>query len=206
MKTFEEMSKIDVSKHIEKKGKFSYLSWPYAVTEFRKNCPNGTWDVTKGPVIATDQGLFVEVTVTPDIALPDLCFTQLHPILDGANKPINAPNSFQVNTSIQRCLVKAIAIATGIGLYIYAGEDLPEQDIILITPEQVDQISEMIVGSKTDLDKFKKAYKITDLKELSNVQYEDALAKLAAKIVKCDKLCTSTPIKDFDFITSTPDK
>lgn len=130
MKTFEEMSKIDVSDRVEKKGKFSYLSWPYAVSEFRKNCPGGVWNVARNngsPVITTDHGHFVEVVVTPDIAVPELSFSQIHPILDSNNRPIQSPNAFQVNTSIQRCLVKAIALATGLGLYVYAGEDLPEQ-------------------------------------------------------------------------------
>lgn len=131
MKTFEELSKIDVSPKMEKKGKFTYLSWPYAVSEFRKNCPNGIWATVKhngSPILTTEQGHFVEVEVTPDTATPEIKFSQIHPILDQSNKPISAPNAFHVNTSIQRCLVKAIAIATGIGLFIYAGEDLPEQE------------------------------------------------------------------------------
>ena len=130
-KTFEEMAKIDVSSKVEKKGKFSYLSWPFAVSEFRKNCPLGTWATIKhngSPVLTTEQGHFVEVEVTPDTTMPDIKFAQIHPILDGANKPVAQPTAFQVNTSIQRCLVKAIAIATGIGLFIYAGEDLPEAE------------------------------------------------------------------------------
>lgn len=128
MATFEELSRIDVTKHIEKKGKFSYLSWPYAVAEFRKNCPKGTWAIIKhngSPVLKTEEGHFVEVEVTPDMSAPEVKFSQVHPVLDNNNNPIKTPNSFQVNTSIQRCLVKAIAIATGIGLFIYAGEDLP---------------------------------------------------------------------------------
>lgn len=130
-KTFEEMAKIDVSSKVEKKGKFSYLSWPYAVSEFRKNCPLGTWATIKhngSPVLTTEQGHFVEVEVTPDTTTPEIKFAQIHPILDSSNRPVAMPTAFQVNTSIQRCLVKAIAIATGIGLFIYAGEDLPEQD------------------------------------------------------------------------------
>ena len=131
MKTFDEMSKIDVTAKMEKKGKFTYLSWPFAVSEFRKNCPIGIWSTVKhngSPVLTTEQGHFVEVEVIPDTSLPDIRFSQLHPILDNNNKSVAAPTAFQVNTSIQRCLVKAIAIATGIGLHIYAGEDLPEQD------------------------------------------------------------------------------
>ena len=51
--------------------------------------------------------------------------SQIHPVLDARNKPIEMPSAFDINTSIQRCLVKAIALH-GLGLYIYAGEDLPE--------------------------------------------------------------------------------
>jgi hypothetical protein len=49
------------------------------------------------------------------------------PIMDHRNKPIQQPDAFQVNTSLMRCMTKALALH-GIGLYIYAGEDLPEQD------------------------------------------------------------------------------
>jgi hypothetical protein len=51
--------------------------------------------------------------------------SQIHPVLDSRNRPITAPSAFDINTSIQRCLVKAIALH-GLGLYIYAGEDLPQ--------------------------------------------------------------------------------
>jgi hypothetical protein len=46
-------------------------------------------------------------------------------VLDGKNRPIFEPSAFDINTSIQRCLVKAIALH-GLGLYVYAGEDLPD--------------------------------------------------------------------------------
>jgi len=137
MKTFEEMARIDVTAKMEKKGKFTFLSWPFAVSEFRKNCPQGIWATVKhngSPVLATEHGYFVEVEVTPDTGFPTIKFSQIHPILDSNNKPVAAPNAFQVNTSIQRCLVKAIAIATGIGLHIYAGEDLPEDAATPETP------------------------------------------------------------------------
>jgi len=131
-KTFADWYKTDVTKHIEKKGKFSYLSWVYAVKEYRKAFPHGTWDIIKDangqPYFSSEAGCFVEVRVTPDVGATLINFTQIHPVLDHRNQSITKPNAFQVNTSIQRCLVKAIAIATGIGLHIYAGEDLPEDD------------------------------------------------------------------------------
>ena len=128
---FAELEKTDVTKHIEKKGRFSYLSWPFAVSSFRKACPSGRWEINKFdglPYMKTDQGAFVSVTVWPDIGAESLYYEQVHPVLNHQNKPIPDPNPFDINTSIQRCLVKAIAIATGIGLHIYAGEDLPSDE------------------------------------------------------------------------------
>ena len=123
---FVELSKIDVSRHIEKKGQFSYLSWPFAVSQLRQFDPVATWDVKRFnnlPYMATELGYFVELAVT----VKGVTLSQIHPVLDNKNRPIMAPSSFDINTSIQRCLVKAIALH-GLGLSIYAGEDLPMMD------------------------------------------------------------------------------
>lgn len=121
---FEELRKIDCSAHVEKKGGFSYLSWPYAIGELLTRHPEATWRVVEtaegSPAWCTQNGWFVKVAVTVN----GIERTQIHPILDGRNQPIKEPNAFHVNTSIQRALVKAIALH-GLGLYIYAGEDLP---------------------------------------------------------------------------------
>jgi len=117
------LSLIDVSNYIEKKGQFSYLSWPYAVSQLRQFDPAATWEVKRWdglPYLICDLGVFVEVAVT----VQGITLSQIHPVLDAKNKPISIPTSFDINTSIQRCLVKAIALH-GLGLSIYAGEDLP---------------------------------------------------------------------------------
>lgn len=125
MNYFEELSKIDVNKHVEKKGGFSYLSWAYAVAELRKRHPAATWEVVRFnglPFLSVEGcGCFVEVAVT----IEGVRLSQIHPVLDNRNRPIPIPNSFDINTSLQRALVKAIALH-GLGLYIYAGEDLPD--------------------------------------------------------------------------------
>jgi hypothetical protein len=121
---FHELNKLDVTKYIEKKGKFSYLSWAYAVRELKKQHPTSTWTVHDWdgiPFLKTECGYFVKVTVTVD----GVDATQVHPVLDNRNQPLSSPNAFQINTSIQRCLAKAIALH-GLGIHIYAGEDLPE--------------------------------------------------------------------------------
>lgn len=126
---FTELSKVDCSRNIEKKGGFSYLSWPFAVQQLLNRHPDATWETKRFdgmPFMRTSCGYFVEVGVTVNGV--ERC--QILPVLDNKNRPINEPNAFQINTSIQRCLVKAIALH-GLGLHIYAGEDLPivERDI-----------------------------------------------------------------------------
>lgn len=121
---FSQMYKIDVSEYMEKKDKFNYLSWPYAVKTLCEFDENATWEVVRYdglPYMATPLGYFVEVAVT----FHGTTRSQIHPVLDNRNKPIEKPTSFDINRSIQRALVKAIALH-GLGLYIFAGEDLPE--------------------------------------------------------------------------------
>jgi hypothetical protein len=117
------LNAINVNEHIEKKGPFSYLSWPYAVAKLRDFDPSATWETKRfdgKPYLQTDLGYFVEVAVT----VQGVTLSQIHPVLDADNFPIQAPTPFDINTSIQRCLVKAIALH-GLGLSLYSGEDLP---------------------------------------------------------------------------------
>jgi Protein of unknown function (DUF1071) len=130
---FTALSQINVNDHVEKKGQFSYLSWPFAVTQLRQADPTASWEVRRFdglPYQKTDTGYFVEVAV----AVQGITLSQIHPVLDGKNRPILEPTCFEINTSIQRCLVKAIALH-GLGLYIYAGEDLPESDKPAVEPD-----------------------------------------------------------------------
>jgi hypothetical protein len=130
---FQTLLALDVGKFVEKKGKFSYLSWSYAVAELRKHAPDATWAVLKfplpehahvlAPYCITPAGCFVEVAVT----VAGITLAQTHPIIDERNTTIKAPNAGDVNKSIMRCLVKAIALH-GLGLNVYAGEDLPLGD------------------------------------------------------------------------------
>ena len=122
--TFRTLFQIDVAKFVEMKGQFSYLSWPFAVAQLRLADPTACWEVRRFdglPYLSTELGFFVEVAVT----VQGVTLSQIHPVLDGRNRPILAPTAFDINTSLQRCLVKAIALH-GLGLYIYAGEDLPQ--------------------------------------------------------------------------------
>src|SRR5216684_2555851 len=120
---FARLNQVNVSDHIERKGEFAYLSWPYAVAELRQADPTAVWEVRRFeglPYLKTETGYFVEVAVT----VQGVTLSQIHPVLDGKNRPILEPTSFDINTALARGLVKAIALH-GLGLCLYAGDDLP---------------------------------------------------------------------------------
>lgn len=110
---------IDVSKKIEKKNGLSYLSWAFAVDQLLQADPGANWEYPT-PTVYPDQTVMVYCGVT---AFGKRMQAHL-PVMDHRNKAIAGPNAFEMNTSFQRCLVKAIALH-GIGLSIYAGEDTP---------------------------------------------------------------------------------
>lgn len=116
---FVKLAQINVSDHIEKKNGLSYLSWPFAVAELMKADPAANW-LFHDP-IRFGETMMVSCTVTA-FGKP---VTMHLPVMDHRNQAIKNPDAFAVNKNMMRCLVKAIA-CHGLGLYIYAGEDLPE--------------------------------------------------------------------------------
>jgi hypothetical protein len=120
MKTYQEIRTINVNEHTEKKGKFTYLSWAWAVDQLLQLDSTATWEY-KDPVYFNET-LMVFCSVT---AFGKTMTAQL-PVMN-MNKAIPNPDAFQVNTAMQRCLAKAIALH-GLGLYIYAGEDIPDEE------------------------------------------------------------------------------
>ena len=115
-----ELRKINVNEHTEKKGKFTYLSWAWAVDQLLQADPMATWDYQAPMQFGDTLMVFCSVS-----AFGKTMTAQL-PVLNAQNKAIANPDSFAVNTAMQRCLAKAIALH-GIGLYIYAGEDIPDE-------------------------------------------------------------------------------
>lgn len=126
---WETLSEIDVSEHTEKKGELTYLSWAWAWGIVKKHYPTATYDKhlydgTNGKrAYMLDEGGYGFVAVTVTIEGSEQ--TEVMPVLNHANKAVQNPDSFQVNTALQRCLAKCCAMH-GLGHYIYAGEDLPE--------------------------------------------------------------------------------
>jgi hypothetical protein len=90
------------------------------------------------PLMPVGGSFMVWVTVT----IFDKPITCMLPVLDFRNKPIATPNAFEVNTSIMRCLVKAIAMQ-GLGLYIYAGEDTPEEEKKVVEVQVQEIVAEL---------------------------------------------------------------
>ena len=132
------LSAIDCSKHVEKKNGFTYLSWAWAWSILKQHYPTAQYTKHLFQVngnqlpymLDTDGNAYVTVTVkildgdNPNGVSAIESATEIMPVLNHANRPIKNPNSFEVNASLQRCMVKAIA-ALGLGCYIYAGEDMP---------------------------------------------------------------------------------
>jgi hypothetical protein len=125
----------NVNEHVEKKNGLSYLSWAWAWAEALKADADATFKVEMfdGKCFMDINGTaMVFVTVTM-FKKPMTC--QL-PVMDYRNKAIPNPDAFAINTAIMRCMTKALALH-GLSLYIYAGEDLPEEGrSVVITPTQ----------------------------------------------------------------------
>lgn len=135
---FERLSAINVNDRIEKKKDLSYLSWAWAWSETKKACPDATYKI--GETEYDPQlGFMCHTTVTIEGETLEMWL----PVMDGANKSmrkesytyqtrfgdksVEAATTFDINKTIMRCLVKNLAMF-GLGIYIYAGEDLPEQE------------------------------------------------------------------------------
>jgi len=156
LSVFETLNKINVNEFKEKKGNYDYLSWSDAVQYVLSVYPDATWEtheyhqpVSNDPMIyatqpymRTNSGCFVKVSVT----IEGITRTEVHAVMDNYNKAIKEPTATQINNSIKRCLVKCFALF-GLGLYIYRGEDLPEDDKPQeISKEQYDYLMTLLEG------------------------------------------------------------
>ena len=133
---FERLSAINVNDRIEKKDGLSYLSWAWAWSEVKKACPDASYKIGETEYDEV-LGFMCHTTVTIEGETLEMWL----PVMDGKNKSmkkypysyntkygektVDAATSFDVNKTIMRCLVKNLAMF-GLGIYIYAGEDLPE--------------------------------------------------------------------------------
>ena len=156
--TFDLLSAINVNDKVEKKSNLTYLSWAWAWAEVKKACPDATYQIKGDPT--TQKPYFYDENlgymVMTEVTIEEETLEMWLPVMDGANKAmmkdqytykgnawisgkkvevektVEAATMFDINKTLMRCLTKNLAMF-GMGLYIYAGEDLPETDA---TPTQ----------------------------------------------------------------------
>jgi hypothetical protein len=206
-----EMLNLNASEYTETKNKLTYLSWANALKEALKIDSSFTYSITKNeegiPVFGNSKlGYMVYTTVTFKGNTKE-CWL---PVMDGANKPmkdepyeyttkyngtknVDSINMFDVNKTVMRCLTKNLAMF-GLGLYIYAGEDLPEQIEEPMTSNQLKRINILIgelgvdTSVKEEKEKIYKWLKVKSLKTLGADTADSIIEKLkTAKKQKEDK-------------------
>ena len=151
MNHYKELASIDVSKYVEKKGKLDYLSWAVAVDFLMKADPTATWEFHQPQSFADT--LMVSCTVTA-FGKP----ISMHlPVMDHMNKAVKNPDAFIVNKNMMRCLVKAIA-CHGLGISVYAGEDLPNDEPAVKIPESTIVDHELSIKEAENIDELKKIF------------------------------------------------
>lgn len=204
---YTELASINVNDYVEKKNGLSYLSWAWAVDQLLRRDPAAHWQYESTldgqPFVLIGDTAMVFCTVT---AFGVTRTAQL-PVMDHRNKPIPNPDAFQVNTAMQRCLAKAIALH-GIGLYIYAGEDLPlgeddepapsthsasavqqkpvakAQEVsapLLVGETEIQTITNLAQKVGVELSVICKAYKIESIEKLPLNKTAEVVAKLQDK-------------------------
>lgn len=189
---FNKLNSINVNDKTEKKGNLTYLSWAYAWGEVKKLFPEANYTIYENTL---PNGYVVNyftdgrtAWVKTGVTIEGVEHIEELPVMDFKNKslPVDLLTSFDVNKTIQRSLTKAVA-RHGLGLYIYAGEDLPEEGT-----ESVEKISTEMEQGLRDLIKMKqvpsskvqdilKEYgykKLTDIKIEEVVKIRNDLAKL----------------------------
>jgi hypothetical protein len=170
------LSAIDCSKHVEKKGNLSYLSWAWAWQTLMEHYPDATYEYSDPMTLC---GETVEVSVA--VTVEGITHTMWLPVMDNRNKSIVGPTSRDISDARMRCLVKCIAMF-GLGIYLYAGEDLPSAvKDAPVTGNQAAQLKAMLEVTESDVQKFCQVFKCTSVDDMPAVQFERALAMLNKK-------------------------
>jgi len=192
---FDKLYAINVNDKTEKKNGLTYLSWTYAISEFTKACPDMTY---KRYPYTYDQNLGYMVSTS--VTVGDDTKEMWLPVMDGANKAMKdhpykyitrqgektceAATMMDINKAYMRCLVKNIAMF-GLGLYIYAGEDLPEEIEEKATQEDVEKIVSLYDAMMVA--KILQYYKVESLIELSKTQVQEVLEQASKRDEKPNK-------------------
>ena len=189
IKSFDVLSQVDISKLIEKNQGSKYLSWSHAISHVLKKFPDMTYTILKNenglPYFIDDSGAMVYTTVTIEGITREMWL----PVLDCAFKTMKkqsykyrtkkgekyceAIDSFAVNKTVMRCLTKNLAMF-GMGINLYAGEDLPLDLEDYITTEQENLIKKLYKENELTPEKFSKLLTSFGVKHLQELRFEKA--------------------------------
>lgn len=184
---FTALNSVDVSTKTETKNGLTYLSWAYAWGELKKRRADATYTIyenAQGWNYHTDgKTCWVKTGVT----VCGIEHVEYLPVMDYRNKSISAENvtSTDVNKAIQRSLTKAVA-RHGLGLYVYAGEDLPESaqsEDVAAQPPQNKSSSKVVKVTSAEPDAYDPRFNAARLDKLAqekNVDYDKIVAAIIA--------------------------
>lgn len=180
----DKLLKLDVSKMTEKKGGFTYLSWANAWLEFIKIYPSAVYEIKKNdkgmPLFGDNKiGFMCYTTVTAN----DITHEMWMPVLDFKNKAMLNPNMFDVNKSVMRCLTKNLAMF-GLGLYIYAGEDLPTESEPIDHKAIVTETTTRLVRAYLAAPQFAESVELKEMKTALNNKFLLANQYLVDELIK----------------------
>ena len=184
-KPFELLNAINVNGHTEQKNGLTYLSWAWAWAEVKKAYPDANYtiyeDANGRPYHTDGRTCWVKTGVT----IEGLEHIEYLPVMDyrNASIPLEKVTSMDVNKAIQRSLTKACA-RHGLGLYIYAGEDLPEEEIKAKAEDLRDEKESLIavIEDCIDIDDLTKIWKTNAPKWKGDADVVDAFQKAANRI------------------------
>jgi hypothetical protein len=191
---FSILSAINVNDKVEKKEKLTYLSWTYAWTEICKKYPDANYEIKMFDnlpyVYDENTGYMVFTSVT----IENLTRQMWLPVMDGANKAmkkspytyktkfgdktVESATMFDINKTLMRCLTKNLAMF-GLGIYIYAGEDLPEFDSI--QQQEYTQKEQLTYQKEVPEDKWEKVFNWVKEKPLVRIAEAMKMYKLTSE-------------------------
>lgn len=203
MSVFTELYSTNVNEHTETKNNLTYLSWSWAWAEVMKKYPSACYEVKMfdGKPYLYDENLGYMVMTS--MVIDDIERTMWLPVMDGANKAmksdpyvyqveeyknrqwtggyidktVEAATMYDINTAIMRCLVKNIAMF-GLGLYIYAGEDLPVEKPKLLDSAKVITLEKCIPKHGQTIERVCGFFKVKGLSELTVEQFDVIMRKM----------------------------
>lgn len=186
---YSKLNKLNVNDKTEKKNGLTYLSWAWAWAKVKEMYPEASYEVVHydGKPYLYDENLGYMVATT--VTIEGQTLPMQLPVMDGANKAmkaqsyeyktkydtktVQAATMFDINKAMMRCLVKNLAMF-GLGLYIYAGEDMPEVPVEYMTDEHVAELEAHATSNGFTLSQIAQAYQIKDIKLLHDEQLQQA--------------------------------